>query len=64
VDARKEVLPRLFVSYNRDMGQGQFVDSAQQWSVTYRVYQRLYVGWRRDTTGNKDRLVLEGTFKF
>lgn len=64
VDARKEVLPRLFVSYNRDMGQGQFVDSGEQWSVTYRLYQRLYVGWRRDTTGNKDRLVLEGSFKF
>ena len=63
VDARA-MLPRLFVSYNRDMGQGQFVDSGEQWSVTYRLYQRLYVGWRRDTTGNKDRLVLEGSFKF
>ena len=62
--AQGEVLPRLFVSYNRDMGQGQFVDSGEQWSVTYRLYQRLYVGWRRDTTGNKDRLVLEGSFKF
>ena len=68
VDARKEILPRLYISYNRDMGgPPQIAQDQEGWSITYRVYQRLYMGWRRESTvgtASKDRLVLEGAFRF
>ncbi len=65
VDARKEVLPRLFISYNRDMGEGHFLESREQWTVSYRLFQRLYLGWRHEAqTGRSDRIILEGSFRF
>lgn len=65
IDARKQILPRLYISYNRDASQAvNYPMGREEFSVTYRVYQRLFIGWRREATENKDRLVIEGSIRF